>query len=122
MPRNISARPLTFKYQGMVTRKIMENIPEKRGRGRPKGSRNKATRDIQELARPYAPEALKTLALIMRKGESEQARVKAADTLLSRGYGTPHQTVNANVNTTLVARMPLPAEDTQDWIQSHGPH
>lgn len=113
---------MTFKVRGMVTRKIMENIPEKRGRGRPKGSPNKATRDIQALARPYAPEALKTLAQIMRKGESEQARVKAADTLLSRGYGTPAQTVNANVHTTLVARMPLPANDAQEWIEQHGLH
>jgi hypothetical protein len=68
------------------------------GAGRPKGARNKATNEakatLSELAKKYAPEALETLASIMRAGESEAARVTAANSILDRGYGKP---VQANV-------------------------
>jgi hypothetical protein len=67
------------------------------GAGRPAGSPNRATKALKatlsDLAKEYAPEALRTLALIMREGESEMARIAAADKLLDRGYGKPSQAV-----------------------------
>lgn len=57
--------------------------------GRPKGSLNKVTRDVRELAQSYTSEALEKLAKIMRVGKSEQAQVAAARELLDRGHGKP---------------------------------
>ena len=65
---------------------------ERRG-GRRKGVPNKATRDIKAMAQPYAPEALETLARIMRSSESDQARVAASRELLDRGYGKSAQAI-----------------------------
>lgn len=42
-------------------------------------------------ARVYTTEALETLAEVMRKGESDAARVAAADKLLDRGHGKAPQ-------------------------------
>jgi hypothetical protein len=61
------------------------------GGGRPKGSRPKVTAEIRDLAQVYTADALKTLASIMQRGESEAARVAAANSLLDRGYGKPAQ-------------------------------
>src|SRR5690349_7990017 len=77
------------------------------GAGRKKGSLNRATEEqkatIEQLARSYAPEALETLARVMRDGQSEAARVAAANSLLDRGYGKPRQLdpapgVEVNIN------------------------
>jgi len=62
------------------------------GAGRPQGARNKATRELQDLAREYTEDALETLSKICSKGQSEAARVAAAVALLDRGYGKPKQT------------------------------
>lgn len=68
------------------------------GAGRPKGSREAATKvaqqTIAELAKKYAPQAIEALAQIMIAGESESARVAAANAILDRGYGKPTQAVN----------------------------
>ena len=61
---------------------------ERRG-GRVAGTPNKCTKTLKELAREYTPKALKTLAQIMETGESEAARVSAANAILDRGYGKP---------------------------------
>ena len=50
----------------------------------------KAAHSIQELARKHAPEAIKTLADIAKKG-TPGARVSAAIALLDRAYGKPPQ-------------------------------
>ena len=67
------------------------------GSGRPKGSKNKASTGeklhISELAKEYAPMALATLAEIAERGESEAARVSAANALLDRGYGRARQSM-----------------------------
>lgn len=62
--------------------------------GRPKGSANKQTLDVKELAQDYTEEALKALADIMRQGESEAARVAAIKELLDRGHGKAKQAVD----------------------------
>jgi hypothetical protein len=54
--------------------------------GRKKGTLNKSTVEIGALAREYGPEAIKKLALIMRKYTGAVA-VAAARELLDRGYG-----------------------------------
>jgi hypothetical protein len=57
--------------------------------GRRPGVPNKATRELKELAQPYAPKAIETLLWIMEHGQTEAARVAAARELLDRGYGRP---------------------------------
>lgn len=61
--------------------------------GRVKGTPNKATRDIKALAQRHTPEALKTLVNIMKRSESDPARVAAAKELLDRAHGKPAQAV-----------------------------
>ena len=65
------------------------------GAGRPVGSRDTATIEqrgtIEELARSHAPTAMATLVDIAAKGDSEAARVSAANAILDRGYGKPMQ-------------------------------
>lgn len=62
--------------------------------GRVKGTPNKATAEIKELARAFTKDALETLCDIMKHGEMEGARVSAAKELLDRGYGKPNQSVS----------------------------
>lgn len=67
------------------------------GAGRKKGSLARATREqkatLGELARKYTDQAMKTLAEVAGKGESESARVAASIAILDRGYGKPLQAV-----------------------------
>ena len=68
------------------------------GAGRPKGSKNAATKEadatIGELARQHGADALAALVEIATGGTSEAARVSAANALLDRGYGKPTQHVD----------------------------
>lgn len=61
--------------------------------GRRAGTPNKATGEIKELARSYAPAAMKELARLSVKAESEQARVTAIKELFDRGFGKSTQAV-----------------------------
>lgn len=63
------------------------------GAGRPKGSPNKATACLRDVARQYTEQALETLVQIALGGESEAARVSAANAILDRGYGKPSQVI-----------------------------
>jgi hypothetical protein len=64
------------------------------GMGRPKGSPNRATRELKALAQRYTAEALAVLADVMRDPDSPAAaRVTAATALLDRGHGRPQQHV-----------------------------
>lgn len=68
------------------------------GAGRRKGSRNRATSEqlgtLTEMAQSHARVALETLVSIARDGESEAARVSAANAILDRGYGKPVQGID----------------------------
>jgi hypothetical protein len=64
---------------------------KREGAGRPSGATNKATDELRSLAREHTPDALATLASIMKASESDAARVSAANSLLDRGYGKPAQ-------------------------------
>lgn len=63
------------------------------GAGRKPGVPNKATAEIREAAQQYTTQALETLAQVMQTGESETARVSAANSILDRAYGRPAQAV-----------------------------
>lgn len=51
------------------------------------GGRPKGVIEVIELARTHTADAISTLAEIMKSGESEAARVSAANALLDRGWG-----------------------------------
>lgn len=56
--------------------------------GNPTG-RPKAEREVLDLARENAPDAIRELARIVRDGKSERCRILAAQVLLDRAYGRP---------------------------------
>jgi hypothetical protein len=57
------------------------------------GGRPKVAAEIRDLARHHTATALRTLVEIAEHGESENARVAAANALLDRGWGKPRQEV-----------------------------
>lgn len=61
------------------------------GAGRRKGVGNKVTQQIREIAAKHGPEAIQNLVNIMKKGESEAARVAASKEILDRAYGKSTQ-------------------------------
>lgn len=62
--------------------------------GRQKGTPNKITADIRELAQQFGEEAIKSLVEIVRDGEAPHAaRVAAIKEVLDRGYGKAKQGV-----------------------------
>jgi hypothetical protein len=63
------------------------------GAGRKPGVPNKATAEIKEIARKHGADAIKRLAHLMTKAESEQAQVAACKELLDRAYGKPAQAI-----------------------------
>lgn len=76
---------------------MTSDAPKNKG-GRPKGSRDgvpvRAIASLAELARRHTDKAIATLAQICEYGESEAARVAAANHLLDRAYGKPQQSVD----------------------------
>ena len=67
-------------------------MPFQKGKSGNPGGRPKKDRTIQQIAREYGPDALKTLAGIMRDTKATPAaRVTASSVLLDRGYGKPPQ-------------------------------
>lgn len=69
----------------------------RKGAGRPVGRQSRATRTqkatLSELARAHTATALGVLVKVAKEGESESARVSAANAILDRGYGKPSQSV-----------------------------
>src|SRR5215510_8874841 len=62
------------------------------------GGRPKIIGEVQDLARQHTPEAITTLASIMRDRKAPAAaRAMASNSILDRAFGRPPQTVNANV-------------------------
>ena len=57
------------------------------------GGRPKALVQVRELAREYTEEAIQKLVELMRKADSDQAQILAANSLLDRGWGKPVQPV-----------------------------
>ena len=61
--------------------------------GRKKGSLNKATAEVKKAAQEHTEAALKVLVEVAENGESEAARVSAANAILDRGHGRPAQAI-----------------------------
>lgn len=74
---------------------MTERGGKRAGAGRPKGAKDKLTREagatIGELARRHTAAALKTLVEVATQGDSDAARVSAANAILDRGYGKASQ-------------------------------
>tara|TARA_R110000851_G_scaffold183340_1_gene332595 strand:- start:1639 stop:1941 length:303 start_codon:yes stop_codon:yes gene_type:complete len=64
---------------------------QRAGAGRKPGATSLAKRDLASMAKEHAEKALKVLAEIAALGQSESARVSAANALLDRAYGKPIQ-------------------------------
>jgi hypothetical protein len=71
------------------------------GAGRKKGSvplpyvPREIKKELRDRAREHADAALEALVKICKDGESESARVSAANALLDRGYGKPLQQIES---------------------------
>ena len=89
---------------------------ERRG-GRKKGVPNNAGRELREVAQEHTPAAIKTLAEICENGESEAARVAAANALLDRGHGKPTNPVVADVTKRTAQPKYELISDTAAWIE-----
>ena len=85
--------------------------------GRKIGTPNRVTADLQEAAQAYTPAALKTLNEICVGGESEAARVAAANSLLDRGHGRPTTHVTGDLTHNPVMVHSKPISETVAWIQ-----
>lgn len=85
----------------------MENKPgrggKREGAGRPKGSPNKATAAIRDIAGQYTEQAVNALVSILAGGEGipAAAQVAAAKELLDRAHGKPTQAVDFAGNLTV---------------------
>jgi hypothetical protein len=67
-------------------------LPRRRGAGRPKGARNKSTRQIKQLAQGYGAEVIEGLMEIFRDvNQPANFRIMAADQVLDRGLGKATQ-------------------------------
>src|SRR6516162_8456026 len=60
------------------------------------GGRPKGFAEVRELAREHTVAAIKKLVSIMTTGQSEQAQLRAANSLLDRGWGKPTQPIGGD--------------------------
>lgn len=81
-----------------------------RGKGRPKGAVNKATKDIKELARALAPEATKRLQELIRS-DNESVALGAVKEIYDRAYGKSAQPVGGGDGTE-------PIKHLFGWLQN----
>ncbi len=72
------------------------------GAGRKPGVRDRATGEqrasLEELARTYTELALLVLVDVAEQGESDSAKVAAANAILDRGYGRPRQAMDVTAD------------------------
>ena len=80
--------------------------------GNPKGWAVNLTtpKEVIEAAKQHGPKAIETLADLMGEEHPASVRLHAADTILSRAYGKPKETVEVEHKTTLVALLAAMAE------------
>lgn len=62
--------------------------------GRTKGTPNKATIEIKELALKHVPEAITRIVHLMHKAENEQVQLSAAEIILERAFGKVTQGIS----------------------------
>jgi len=85
---------------------MAEHGGKREGAGRPKGAKDKLTREtsqeLSKLARCYTERALNTLVNVMEDVEATPtARVAAANAILDRAHGKPMQPVDVAVDDNL---------------------
>lgn len=81
--------------------------------------RPKAAAEMVRLAREHTPEAIATIAKIMRDAKAPKAaRIAAAGMLLDRGWGKPkeHVTLDGEVELHVVGIDAPPRETREQWI------
>lgn len=71
--------------------KMAQHGGKRAGAGRKPGKVSQAKRDLMAKAKDHVDAALNTLLEIATGGESESARVSAANAILDRAYGKPVQ-------------------------------
>src|SRR3712207_2555127 len=88
------------------------------GAGRSSGRRNKAAVEqkltLEELARTHTDTAVAVLVEVAQHGQSEAARVSAANSILDRGYGNPRQ-----LEPEPTALVPKPEHDAEKAAKEH---
>jgi hypothetical protein len=81
--------------------------------GRVKGSVNKVTATLRELAQPHTEEALNLLLALMRDDSiNPDTRLRAAMQILDRGHGKPRQELEVKQDVT----NPFPPREVLDAI------
>lgn len=73
--------------------------------GRQKGTPNKATREVKELAQQYTAAAIRGLVKLAKTAKSEQARVAAWREVLDRACGKPQQAIDLSNSDGSLAAM-----------------
>lgn len=63
--------------------------PKPPGSGRKKGTPNRSTREIREIAQKHGPKAIRALVKILTESENEATVLRAAEAVLDRAYGKP---------------------------------
>lgn len=87
------------------------------GAGRKKGKVSQAVRDLRDMAKDHAKDALDVLVTIaMSPAAAESARVAAANAILDRGYGKPsqaldHTSSDGSMTPTRIELVALTADD-----------
>jgi len=61
--------------------------------GRRKGTRNKGTQEITELARALVPDAIRELRKLLKGAQSETAKVAAIGMVFDRAFGKAPQAI-----------------------------
>ena len=85
-----------------------------RGRGRPKGAKNKILFEIRAACQMHGEMAVRELARLAREAESDAAKVAAIKELLDRGYGKSPQPIDGDGNgapVQIINRIELVAPD-----------
>jgi len=77
-----------------------QKVGKKVHKGRAKGTPNKLTATMREMAQPYGAKALTVLRKLM-KSDSEQIRLAAAKEIKEWGYGKSHQVTESKIDQTV---------------------
>lgn len=70
--------------------------PFQKGQSGNPGGRPKISEDVKEAARAHTQKAIETLVNVLDFGDSSAAKVRAAEALLNRGWGTPTQSISVD--------------------------
>jgi hypothetical protein len=88
------------------------------------GGRPKLPADIREAFKARALEALEVLTRCLQS-DDERIAIMAAQAILDRGYGKPHQTQSIDANfsegSVRYVEVPRKASNAEEWIASQAP-